>query len=305
MYIHGKEHLLRQKSFGKNYSEETIKQKRYFLDEIVKTFGNYQINKIRVNEIESFLLDDEHSGSWKNTYLDTFSEIYRETIWKCDKEINKPIFQKFVRNSKKADIFTDKELKEILNPKIWGKDTYYLFYKILAYCGLRLGEARAIKVEQIDFERKILIINGFCKRNGQRTNYNKKGSNENTKIRVTPIPTSLIEELTSYINKYGILKEEFLFMEQKKVLSGDKMGKLLKDKIKELGIPTKTRKLCPHSFRFTYVTLLRRKLKAEDIQQLVGHTTIKMTNYYTRQTIDDLVNSIQSSIPSVEDTFDI
>lgn len=76
MYLPGSEHMLRLEKFGKKITEETRLQKRFFLDLIVKNFGDSDISKIKVSEIEKYLLQDSHSGSWKNFFLETFGKIY-------------------------------------------------------------------------------------------------------------------------------------------------------------------------------------------------------------------------------------
>ena len=86
-------------------------------------------------------------------------KIYDETIWVCKNPVVKPVFQKFARNSRKADIFTEDELITMFsNYELWDSyDEYLLFYTIYT-CGLRLGEARALQVNQFIFDENILKI---------------------------------------------------------------------------------------------------------------------------------------------------
>jgi integrase len=57
--------------------------------------------------------------------------------------------------------------------------------------------------------------------------------------------------------------------------------------IEQAGIKKNGRKLIVHSFRFTYVTFMRRELPAETVMKLVGHTTVGMTEYYNKRLIDE------------------
>lgn len=41
----------------------------------------------------------------------------------------------------------------------------------------------------------MLIVDGFCRNYNERTNYNKKGSDENRKIRVVPVPEKVFSQL--------------------------------------------------------------------------------------------------------------
>ena len=102
---------------------------------------------------------------------------------------------RFARNSKKADIFTTDELKKLLTREMWPNESLYLMYYLIAVCGLRLGEARGIRAGQFIRNEKMLIVDGFCRNYNERTNYNKKGSDENRKIRVVPVPEKVFSQL--------------------------------------------------------------------------------------------------------------
>ena len=147
----------------KRLQKKLVCKKDFFLDLIVKKFGDSDISKIKVSEIEKYLLQDSHSGSWKNFFLETFGKIYDETIWVCKNPVVKPVFQKFARNSRKADIFTEDELITMFsNYELWDSyDEYLLFYTIYT-CGLRLGEARALQVNQFIFDDGSNVVYAVC-----------------------------------------------------------------------------------------------------------------------------------------------
>ena len=67
----------------------------------------------------------------------------------------------------------------------------------------------------------------------------------------------------------------------------------------------KSRKLVPHSLRFTYVTRMRTELPVEDVRQLVGHNSVEMTEYYTRPTLSELKPLIEKSKDVSNDVFKI
>lgn len=307
MYLPGSEHMLRLEKFGKKITEETRLQKRFFLDLIVKKFGDSDISKIKVSEIEKYLLQDSHSGSWKNFFLETFGKIYDETIWVCKNPVVKPVFQKFARNSRKADIFTEDELITMFsNYELWDSyDEYLLFYTIYT-CGLRLGEARALQVNQFIFDENILIVNGFCKKNGVRTNYCKAGSDEDKKYRCIPLSSSLVTKIRIYINNKNLSELDFLFTDSKgRIFSGDHLRIVFKHVLKKCNIDFSKRKLSPHSLRFTYVTRMRNILSIDDVRKIVGHNSMKMTEYYTRnQSIQEMIESSKKIICAVNQLYE-
>lgn len=299
-------HLKRMEQFGKTFSEETRYQKRQFIQLIIEKFGDEYLNKLSVKEIEKYLLEEHknHSGSWKNTYLETFGAIYDETIWSCSNPIQKPKFQKFARNSIKADIFTTEELNQLFNPEIWEDYREYLLFYISATCGLRLGEARGLQVNQFMLKDQVLLVNGFCKKNGIKTNYCKKATNDDKKFRYVPIPNDTVWKIANYISKTKKCNEDYLFLtDDNFIYTQDHLEKLFKKMLLKSKIIIGNRKLVPHSLRFTYVTRMRRTLSAEDVRKIVGHNSIVMTEYYTRPNLPDIISTIEKAIPVANEIF--
>jgi integrase len=60
------------------------------------------------------------------------------------------------------------------------------------------------------------------------------------------------------------------------------------------------RRLIVHSFRFTYVTFMRRELPAETVMKLVGHTTVGMTEYYNKRVIDESLAGLTGADTAVQ-----
>ena len=306
MYLPGSHHLKRLTMLGKKFAAETLYQKRYQIEIMLKQFGECDIRKLKVRDVELFFMnDDVHSGSWKNNVLDTFATVYDETIWKCSSQVQKPHFQRFARNTKKADVFTMDELKRILNPSVWKDYADFLAFYIIASCGLRVGELRAVRVSQIFWNEKILLVNGFCKNDGFRTNYNKKGSEENKKIRVVPLSDKLILMLRNYIVENNRKFDDFLFYNHtgEKPVSKEHLWRQFKRVLKETGVYDPERRLIPHSLRFTYVTFMRTFLESEQVRRIAGHATMDMTDYYTRFSLQNEIIGIKDSFSAVNTLF--
>ena len=64
------------------------------------------------------------------------------------------------------------------------------------------------------------------------------------------------------------------------------------------------KKAYPHSFRFTYVTRMRRGLSAETVQKLAGHSSVEMTEYYTRAAIPEMVAGLKDAVPAANMLFE-
>lgn len=167
--------------------------------------------------------------------------------------------------------------------------------------GLRIGEVRAIQLRQFIFERNALVVDGFCKSSGERTDYNKKGNDEDKKWRVSFAPTSTIRQIIEYVNAHNIGIDDFVFAhEDGRSLRREYLEDVFTRQMKKAGIEKGDRKLIPHSFRFTYVTRMRRELPAEIVQKLAGHSSVEMTDYYTRAAIPEMVAALESTMPAAD-----
>lgn len=172
--------------------------------------------------------------------------------------------------------------------------------------GLRIGEARAIQLRQFIFERNTLVVDGFCKSNEERTNYNKKGNDEDKKWRVSFAPTTTISQIIEYVNALNIDIDDFVFAhEAGRPLHREYLEDVFTRQMKKAGIEKGDRKLISHSFHFTYVTRMRRELPAEVVQKLARHSSVEMTDYYTRAAIPEMVAALERAKPAADGLFEL
>jgi integrase len=238
--------------------------------------------------VGTYLFSLEKSGSWKILFVNNLKEVYAEAAWHgCN--IPVPQFPKFVRNVRKADIFTTDELNKLLVPENFPSDETYLFFLCLLSGGLRLGEAAGMRVKQVLFESRALIVDGFIKYDYTRAPYNKKGSEEHPKARIVPLPDITLNLLKEHIEKNGYQDEEYIFRacrDRSRPVDPYYIEVTLRRTMAKAGIEANGRKLVVHSFRYTYVTRMRRELPADTVMKLAGHTTVGMTEYYNKKVID-------------------
>lgn len=305
MYLPDGDHLKRLEQYGKKLCLKTIKQKRQVIELIVKEYGNVKIDNLDIRRVQQELINDGHSPSWKNQYIETFNAIYDETAWKCDTPVRKPGFRRFIRHSKKADILTEDELDKFLEIRNWDDEKIYLFFKLVSNCGLRMGEARAIKIKQVYRDEHLLLVNGFCKNNGERTNYNKCGNSEETRIRFVPIPEKTLVLIEKYIKLENLGREDYLFTRDGGTtpLRQEYLEKKFKKAVSKSEINPHNRKLVPHSLRYTYVTKMRQVLDIEKVQKIVGHSSPQMTQYYTRFEFSEMAKFAKSAIEAADKIF--
>ena len=327
MYIPGSPHVDRRRQLGKSVEIDTLVEARAYVERIISEWGDRALLSIEADEVVNYLFTVNRSGSWKNRYITILKEILAEAPrYGC--KVPAPQFPTFARNSKKADVFTGAELAALFKPENFPDNQFFLFYLLILSGGLRLGEARAIRYKQINFEKKLLIIDGFCKKDGTRTMYNKKGSAENPKFRAVWLPDFTLHQLSNYLNSITLGPDDFIFTSDNKPIRKEFAESVFTRaliragiahsavKLKAAGVIKKGhfvnksavvpdgRKLVPHSLRYTYVSRMRRELSAAELLPMTGHTTESMVNYYNRQNLDDVIASLPRADTALETLLD-
>ena len=213
MFLPESNHVQRINQMGKKIAPRTITNNRHFVELVVEQFGENYLEDLTIPMVNGYLMTiEDKSGSWKNSFIEAVNSIYKEAPWHCNYTITKPEFPRFARNSKKADIFTTEELASFFDGANWSDGLReYLLFLTIAKCGLRLGEARALRVKQFVPDKNALVIDGFCERDEHRTNYNKKGSDEDQKLRVTLVPEDTMRVLMSYIRQHHLTRMILFF----------------------------------------------------------------------------------------------
>ena len=308
MFLPGSNHVKRRAAFGRGVLESTLKESRTYLEKIIEKWGSYDIHDIKVSDVGNYLLGVDRSGSWKKHYITVFYEIYDEAAWQGLK-VTLPIFPTFTRAQGKTDIFSSSELKRLFVPENFqgfavDAETVYLLFLVSAFAGLRLGEARALRPKQFLLADKALVIDGFMRGDNVRTDFNKSGNETNRKFRIVLLPERVCGLVENYIQKRGIDAEQFLFTHENKPLRKEYLETIFRKALEKAGIDLDGRKLTPHSLRYTYVTKMRRTLPVDTVRKLVGHTAEKMTEYYTRASIEDGLAGIKDTKTAVENLFD-
>jgi integrase len=302
MFYPESDHMKRRIQLGKPLEPNSLKQGRAIIRRITGQWGNIPLSQLKVEEVGKFLFALNRSGSYKRSFICVMKELYREAYWYgCD--IPVPSFPIFARRTKKSDIFTSEELTKLFNPELYKDKELYLFFLCCLSGGLRMGEARAIRPQQILFDKKALIVDGFIKGDGTRTKYNKKGTEEHPKFRIVPLPDFTLNLLKEHITEKEIAQDDFIFKGQKepnKPITAFYVHDNLKRIMEKAKIEIDGRRLIVHSFRFTYVTFMRRELPAETVMKLVGHTTIGMTEYYNKRVIDESLAGLTGADTAVQ-----
>lgn len=134
--------------------------------------------------------------------------------------------------------------------------------QILYGCGLRVSEIVTLKITDIDSAAmRIMVRNAKCQKN-----------------RVVPLPKSLLKNLRKYYKTYQ--PNNYLFEGQKKMQYSIKS---IQEVTKKYAFKAQIKKkVTPHMLRHSYAThQLENGVNIRQLQELLGHNSIKTTEIYT------------------------
>ena len=286
-----------------SYSSKTIEAYTYWIKEFIIFNNKKHPELLGEVEVENYLT---HLAVKRNVSASTQNQAFAAILYLYKNIIIKDIgwldnVTKAHKTKRLPVVFTKGEISEIFKhldgvPK--------LVCSLLYGSGLRLGEALRLRVKDVNFEYKQIIVR------------EAKGN----KDRITTLPDKIILDLKAQINKTYIRHKKDLengfgrtrlpFALAKKYINADKefgwqyvfpSKKFVKDEISDLvyrfhlhestiqkAIKTALKKAkifkhaSSHTFRHSFAThLLENGYDIRTIQELLGHSSVKTTMIYT------------------------
>lgn len=170
------------------------------------------------------------------------------------------------------------------NNKYETKDRWvYRFYLLALNTGLRWGEIAALQWDRVDFtHHRITVSRNYCHLTKQI-----RETTKSRKIRYVGINSSLLPELRTQFMEKAKHPENLVFSKNAKVidLSNFKRDHFHKD-LAEVGI----RQIRFHDFRHTFAShFMMRGGSLYDLQKLMGHSNITVTERYAHLSPESLV----------------
>ncbi|MFN3411991.1 MAG: site-specific tyrosine recombinase/integron integrase [Exilispira sp.] len=263
--------------FGeKNFSINTINSYKHdvytFFEEINKNF-----KKIDEEDIIFFLFNiqkNDRSNATVARYYSSLSSFFEFLILKNYRKSNPISLIDYPKISKNLpDYLTYDEIKILFNSiesaklDLFTKKRDLAIFEILYSCGLRVSECAYLKLSQINFEEKYLIVYG-------------KGRKE----RLVPFGKNADQKLNDYLElrlKLSDVKTPFAFISRlKKPISRIAIWKRLKYYSKIANI---NKNIYPHILRHSFAThLIMNGADLRFVQELLGHSSIVTTEIYTQ-----------------------
>ena len=261
---------------SKNYSDKTllsyINDLYYFYMFIKKDLDKVNDEEIR-DYLEYLNLQKEKSSSIRRK-ISSLKSFYKflyknDYIDKKNYPLSKVSLPKLEKKLPKFIYYND--LLEIINESNNSKDNIRdrLIIEMLYATGVRVSELINIKVSDIDFNNRRIIVCG-------------KGNKE----RIVYYGEYAEEVLKEYLNVH-IRKSDYLFANTKGDKLTDRGVRYIIDKImNKLSVKVH---VTPHVLRHTFATdMLNNGCDIKVVQELLGHSSLKATEIYTHVTNERL-----------------
>ena len=278
--------------YQKNYSNYTITSYENDITEFFNYINSEGLNykNIEYSDIRFYLMylkEKEDNNSSIDRKLSALRGFYKYLVNEGIVHNNVFSLVNGPKKSKKLPRYFDyNELEEMFlipdtNTALGQRDL--LLLEMLYATGCRVGELVSIKVKDIDFNRRTILIIG----KGNKERYLNYGE--------------YCEDILKQYLKDGYLslninKSESLFLNKNGGVLTERGVRFILDKIiKQTGI---NKNISPHMIRHSFAThLLNEGCDLLTVQKLLGHESIKATQIYTHVTTDRLKEVYYHSFP--------
>ncbi|BAK58889.1 MULTISPECIES: tyrosine-type recombinase/integrase [Lactococcus] len=269
------------KASTRNVEENAFKK-------FIRKFGNNNISEITSQKIQHFLLNSGLSGATRSLRKSYYKLFFEYAVGMGYIETN-PISQVILPRSratleeiqrKQNKFLTTEEMKIVLNyiSKYDIHDRKRLLFEFLFLTGLRIGEALALRWQNVDVENKLLDIHHTLNCHGYVPNDRQLLSPKTIYSYRTISINDRCVEILKYFHK-TMSDDEFLFLSNRgKIFNTNHLTYVFKKMCREcLGEETENRKYNLHMLRHSHITLLvEMNVPIKLIMERVGHSDEKM-----------------------------
>ncbi|MFC2173431.1 tyrosine-type recombinase/integrase [Acidobacteriota bacterium] len=252
--------------------KDTVCHHRTYLEEFAGLWGHLRVNQITVERIEEYIqtCGKNLKNTTKNKRISCLRKFFNMAVGRKYIKINPAKLVERLKDD--TEVHDDViEYDELLHLASFSSPKLRMFLFLLWHTGLRQGEAKRIKWSDIDFDNRLIRIQG-----------EKAGENQLIKVRRVSINTELEAELVVF-RQVPEGQHEFLFQHGGKptwISSNRAFERVVKAAKKARLIPM-SKHLTPHSCRHSTGTHLAQAGEPlQKIQQLLGHSSVTTTERF-------------------------
>lgn len=253
-------------------------------------FGSDYIDQISSEKFQAFVNKKSQEIVKYREIIARFNQLYKyaAAMRYCkpeDNPVNMIIVPKKTtrkRRDIKNNFYTLKELKEFLAAAKEHDFRSYTYFMLLATTGLRKSEALALHWSDIDFDKKTLDVNKTLA-NGIGNKILVQSPKSADSKRIAVLTDHMASILLEYRRKNEVIYPIIFHKESGEYLNLSRPQSWLKSIYKSN--PQLKKHITVHGFRHTYATLNKGE-DMTDVQAVMGHATLSMTQHYTHSTQD-------------------
>ncbi|MFS9204732.1 site-specific integrase [Streptococcus parasanguinis] len=266
-------------------------------------FKELKLKKITVAYCQRVVIELSKNYILYNHYLSVINRIFKYAV--LMDVINSNPFDKVIKpksrqTQRKGNFLTKEELKEFLKLAQTTTLTYFFpLVHLMAYTGLRQGEALALKWSDIDFENKKITVNKTAVRiNGKQSLQSPKTKNSKRVISIDPNTLSILkswkkDQIKIYFKngKHFEGDENFIFTSQRaEWVHIHNFIRYFKRFIADHNL----KPITPHGLRHTHASLLfSAGVEPKNISDRLGHSTVQITlDLYTHITEEQRTDTV-------------
>ena len=267
-------------------------------------FKELKLKKITVAYCQKIVIKLSKSYVLYNHYLSVINRIFKYAVLMDvlnSNPFDKVIKPKSRQTQRKGNFLTKEELKEFLKLAQTATLSYFFpLVHLMAYTGLRQGEALALKWSDIDFENKKITVDKTAVRiKEKQTLQTPKTKNSKRVISIDPTTLSILKSW-----KKDQIKIHF---KNGKHFEGDGNFIFTNERAEWVHIHNfiryfkrfiadhKLKPITPHGLRHTHASLLfSAGVEPKNISDRLGHSTVQITlDLYTHITEEQRTDTVE------------
>lgn len=256
-----------------------LKTERVFKNHILPAFGNKPIQDIKPMDAQN-QMNIWHKKLVRASMVMNYAGLVFDYAIRMQlininptKVIKKPVRKESVREDKDMNFYDKDELKKFM-AALENNNNFraFVYFRLLAFTGMRKGESLALKWSDIDLEKQTLYINKAVSRSAT-------GLYIQTPKTLSSIRRISIDDKTvSILQEYKKESPDGLVFQSEDggILSPAKPRKWYLTAMKNL--PDDFKQISIHGFRHTHASLLfEAGASIKDVQSRLGHSDIQTT----------------------------
>ncbi len=284
------QYLLTEKRFSIHTVSAYQTDIMQFTDFLRLQFEMDKLNEVNDKIIRSWMVhlsDKQISSRSINRKLSSIKSLYKFAIKSGIIKLNPAINIKGPKTEKRLPSYVEEKEMKTLFEKIEFENDFSglrdkLILELFYQTGIRLSEMCNLKIQNVDFPKKMLKVLG--KRN---------------KERLIPLHNQSLKLITTYIQlrSENIINDHaFLIINNKGEQAGNKF--VYRCVNSYLSKVTASSKKSPHVIRHTFAThMLNRGADLNTIKELLGHANLAATQVYTHNSITKLKTVYKQAHP--------